>query len=180
MGATARVLGRSATLVRQAQLRAFSDGGKPLHEFPNLFVFVAQYALQSIVAHFVEGRHRQISLHASGAAGHTVPGGQSALMRRPEAEANLDSPNFMAWLCSIWRSKSALMDLLLPVCGQSELVGLSYYKRVQKIYGADVDSQFRPIPEITGAVTAWSKPARSGKSQWRSSRPPRSSCASAT
>jgi hypothetical protein len=69
-------------------------------------VFVARYALQSVVAHFVEGRRRQISLHASGSAGHTVPGGQSALARRPEAEKNVATPKFMAWLCSKWRSKA--------------------------------------------------------------------------
>ena len=44
-----------------------------LDRFPELFAFVLGYATQATVSNFVESRHRQIRLNASGAAGHTVP-----------------------------------------------------------------------------------------------------------
>lgn len=146
---------QTLTTTYKVQLRAFKDANQALHHFPDLFMFVLQYGTQCIVSHFVESRHRQISLHASGSAAHIVPGGQSALMRRAEAEANMSTPKFMAWVCSKWRSTQALGAVLSPVCRPSELAKLSYHQRVQKIYGADVDSQFRTVPQVEVAIQAW-------------------------
>lgn len=120
-------------------------------------MFVAGFATQSVVSHFVESRHRQISLQASGAAGHTVPGGQSAMMRRSEVEALTLVPQFMTWLCAKWRSKSALADLLVAVCPKEDLKGLTYYQKVQRVYGADVGSQFKPAADTDLAISMWSK-----------------------
>lgn len=77
-------------------------------------------------------------------------------MRRPETESNISMPKFMAWLCSRWRSSVVLVELLSPMYNQRELAGLSYYQRVQKVYGFDIDSQFKAIPRIEEAVSAWS------------------------
>ena len=43
------------------QLGAFIEGGRGLHQFPDLFLFVFRYATLTVVSHYVEGRHRQIS-----------------------------------------------------------------------------------------------------------------------
>ena len=84
-----------------------------------------------------------------------VPGEQSALMRRPEAEQNLKCPRFMAWICAMWRSKVALHELLQPIYTKDELAGLSYHRRVQKIYAADIASQFKIVPDLADACSAW-------------------------
>ena len=68
------------------ELENFASMGGDLHAYPYLFVFVLEYVLQSIVSHFVEGRHRQISLRASGASMNCSPGLQSAGSRRREGD----------------------------------------------------------------------------------------------
>ena len=60
--------------VLMRELVAFSTADTWLHHFPNLFIFVLRYALMLTVSHYLEGRHRQISLHSSGAASATTPG----------------------------------------------------------------------------------------------------------
>ena len=115
-----------------------------------------QYAAQTVVAPFVEGRYRLFSFHSSGSVGNTVPGVQSALSRRHAADTNLHSPAFMARLCSTWSKTRALIDLLMPIFPIDVLEPLTYYQRVQKVYGADVSSQFTFVPELVSAIKAWS------------------------
>jgi hypothetical protein len=104
----------SETLV--GQLVAFNRGGAHLHHFPDMFCFVFRYAVLTVVGHYVEGRHRMISLHGSGAASHTIPGGHSALLRKDETEALCKLPDFQNFLAVHWRSKDALLKLLSAVC----------------------------------------------------------------
>jgi hypothetical protein len=105
------------------QLVSFYEGHQDLHHFPDLFVWVFRYATLTVVGHFVEGRHRQISLHASGAASHTVPGGHSALMRRDESNELCERADFLNWAAVAWRSKDSLQKLLAPVCDLMDLKG---------------------------------------------------------
>lgn len=201
-------------------MHRFADAEQPLHKFPQLFVFIASYSLMPVVSHYVEGRHRQVSLHSAGAAGHTVPGGHSAHMRRAEMDELTRDYKVLAWLCGKWRSRSgvsfasmclhwpicaplgqapvvfecvvdrlrfcstshvrvspscrhcmlsahvpaphrsALCNLLAPVFSKEELAPLSYEQRVQKVYSADVDSQFQSSAEAQQAVEMWAKACR--------------------
>ena len=139
------------------QLSNFCEGGRGLHQFPDLCLFVFRYATLTVVGHFVEGRHRKISLHSSGASSHTVPGGQSALMRQDESMKLCQQNDFLNFASMAWRSHDALLKLLSPVCGASELKGLSYHRRVQKIYGSDVISQFRSVDDYAAVIIKWDK-----------------------
>jgi hypothetical protein len=61
----------------------------------------------------------------------------------------------------MWRSKTALWDLLSPLCKPEDVKQLSYFKRVQKVYGYDVDSQFKVVHGAVDAVQAWGKAQKS-------------------
>ena len=95
--------------------------GKDIFYYPDLFLFVLMYALQPTASHFVEGSHRQISLHSSGAVLNMLPGGHSAAMRTDEASAVIDCPRGMAWLCWAWNSNKTLLDVLSPFYTADEL-----------------------------------------------------------
>ncbi len=77
-----------------------------------------RYSTLTVVGHFVEGRHRVISLHSSGASTHTVPGGQSALLRQSESDALCSVPDFLNWVSVTWASREALASLLVLVCDE--------------------------------------------------------------
>ena len=83
-----------------------------------------------------------MSLNASGSAMNTVPGGQSALMRKSETAKNTTDDTYIEWIHTVYHSKHALRDLLEPILGTDALKGLPCHKKVEKIYGADVASQY--------------------------------------
>ena len=105
-----------------AQLVEYSSGGRDLHHFPELFSFTFRYAVLTVVGHFVEGRRRLISLHGSGAASHTTPGGQSALLQQTESETLCNTPDFLNFVAVHWRSKEALPKLLAAVYPEGSAV----------------------------------------------------------
>ena len=117
----------------EGQLRLMVATGEDLFNYPDLFLFVLTYALQPITSHFVEGSHRQISLHSSGAVMNMLPGGHSVAMRTDEASAVIDCPRGMAWLCWAWNSNKTLLDVLSPFHTADELKQLLYFERVNKI-----------------------------------------------
>ena len=70
-------------LVRQ--LHEFQEDAESITHHAELFIFSLKYALLRWVSHYLEGRHREVTLHRAGASASTSVAGQSALMRKPQA-----------------------------------------------------------------------------------------------
>ena len=77
------------------QLVMFNDNDAPLHCYPRLFCFVLRYGLLTVVGHWLEGRHRRISLFQSGSTTRCSINLLSAILRYPEFQKHLQSPDYV-------------------------------------------------------------------------------------
>ena len=97
-----------------------------------------------------------MSLNASGSAMNTVPGGLSAPMRKSETAKNTTDDTYIEWIHTVYHSKHALRDLLEPILGTAAASkGLKYHKKVEKIYGADVASQYTRDIDTETLLKSW-------------------------
>lgn len=115
------------------QVRSVAEKSMSLLDLPELLSFLYRYAFLSVVGHFVEGRHRMISLQSSGSSVHTLFGGHSSLMRKDESNSLCQNPDFLNCVSVKWRMKGTLNQLLQGICPADELAGLSYARRPSQI-----------------------------------------------
>jgi hypothetical protein len=78
-------------------------------------------------------------------------------MRQVETIELCHNMDFLNWISVAWRSPDSLLKLLSPMYTLQELRPLSYFKRVQKIYGSDVLSQFKAVESLQDAIAQWDK-----------------------
>jgi hypothetical protein len=143
----------SATLM--CQLRGFISGRVSLECYPELFEFVLRYALLIVVGHFLEGRHRYMKLNSSGSSAHTLPSGQSAVMRRQEFKAMSRLSDFRNFVCVAFRNKTSLRELISHLCTPLQFQKLAYTTKIAMIYGFDVSSMFKKEEQVEQAVGVW-------------------------
>jgi hypothetical protein len=144
-------------MVRQLRDFGAHPDGIELAYFPQLFVFCMRYAVLCWVGHYLEGRHRHISLQMSGSGNTTYPGLCSFKMRKPEIWGNLVNPRFKNFAAVHWRKNYSIVDLLSPICEPEEYKSLSYHQRMQKLYCYDTASQFKGIDHIKTIISDWAK-----------------------
>jgi len=48
--------------------------------------------------------------------------------------------------------KDALSDVVAPFYAHAELKGVSYAARLHSVYGSDLASQFKAVPQVTDAI----------------------------
>ena len=82
---------------RVRQLQEFEEDEESITHHAELFIFSLKYTLLTWVAHYLEGRHREVTLHRAGASASTSVAGQSALMRKPQALELLSDFDFLHW-----------------------------------------------------------------------------------
>ena len=142
--------------VLSSQLLEFIDTDLELHKFPQLFVFILRYACILIVEHWLEGRHRYLKMNAAGSRAAISPVSQSALLRSPEALEMMRDRDFLNFVAMQWRAKTTFNQLLESIAS-GPLTKLPWCRKASMVYGSDVESQFRPIPEYTRLSIDWSK-----------------------
>ena len=69
---------------RVRQLQEFEEDEEIIAHHAELLIFPLKYAPLTWVAHYLEGRHREVILHRAGASASTIVAGQIRFMRNSQ------------------------------------------------------------------------------------------------
>jgi hypothetical protein len=140
----------------RSQISTLAELKQPIAMFPRLRRELQEYAFALLVAHSLEGLHRQIKCYTS--SGKVVrPALACARVRGTELSRLSDHPHFVKFASKFWnatQSRSIINTILLTLgtISKTRLFRMSLSQKAAKLYSYDEESQFEDTQGAAAAI----------------------------
>ena len=131
----------------RAEADQFLGSDLPLFRYPRLYLVLLEYSLAPIVERRIEAARATIKAFGRNSFGVGVPCVCASIRCNSNLELVMQNPDFMAYACAQWRSRSLWGQALRMRYTTDEYVKKSVNQKCMMIYQAGLDQEYQDTTE---------------------------------